>query len=67
MILYLGIVRLSLLFLGEVQSILFWAAEPSVRKILGLGLRNVKIQVLFHRSNITVGFIWGIRVIGSDA
>ena len=49
MILYLGIVRLSLSVLGEVQSILFGAAEPSVRKISGLGLRKVKIQVPFSQ------------------
>ena len=51
------------------------SSEYSILGCLAICKENFRIRIkegkdsssFFYRSNITVGFIWGIRVIGLDA
>ena len=60
MSLYLDIVRLSPSALGEDQCIQLWAAGSSVRKVLRLGSREVKIlEILVNNTLVQLFLCFG--------
>ena len=60
MSLYLDIVRVSPSAPGEDQCIQLWAAESSVRKVLRLGSRGVKIlEILVNNTLVQLFLCFG--------